>query len=100
MRRYKTFVIGKVIDMNAITYSQVKKLVKRLPAKKLPLAYSLLVDLAKEADEPSPQLGFMLLPLSERRKIMAQQAEQMVAHYEQTESERQAWQGGDFVDEY
>jgi len=87
--------------MSAITYSQIQELVKRLPATKLPLAYNLLIDLTKAEDEqPSPQLGFMLLPLSERREIMAQQAKQMIAHYEQSESERQAWQGGDFVDEY
>jgi hypothetical protein len=29
---------------------------------------------------------------------MAEQAKQMAAHYEQTASERQAWQMGDFVD--
>ena len=43
--------------METITYSQVQKLVKRVPVAKLPFAYSLLVDLAdKEADELSPQL--------------------------------------------
>ena len=35
----------------------------------------------------------MLLPIVERRHLMAEQARQMVAHYEQTASERQAWQG-------
>lgn len=86
--------------MDTITYSQVQELVNRLPSKKLQLAYSLLVDLAdKEAYEISPQIHFMLLPSSERRRIMSQQAEQMVAHYEQEASERQTWQAGDF-DEY
>jgi hypothetical protein len=87
--------------MSAITYSQIQELVMRLPATKLPLVYNLLVDLAKkEEDELSPQLNFMLLPLNERRQIMTQQAKQMIAHYEQAESERQAWQAGDFIDEY
>jgi hypothetical protein len=29
---------------------------------------------------------------------MAEQAEQMAAHYQETESERQDWQQGDFVE--
>ena len=87
--------------MDTITHSQVQELVNRLPAKKLPLAYDLLVDLAdKESSEISPQLNFMLLPLNERRRIMAQQAEQMVSHYEETAHERKIWQAGDFIDEY
>ena len=84
--------------MNAITYSQIQELVLQLPATKLPLAYDLLADLAK-VDETSPQFEFMLLPLTERRRIMAQQAEQLVMHYTQTETERLAWQAGDFGDE-
>ncbi|OGC06619.1 hypothetical protein A2V82_05025 [candidate division KSB1 bacterium RBG_16_48_16] len=92
---------SKVISMNTITYSQIQELVNQLPATKLPLAYNFLVDLAKkEVDVQSSQLDFMLLPLSERRRIMARQAEQLVAHYERTETERLSWQGGDFIDEY
>ncbi|MDZ7289162.1 MAG: hypothetical protein ONB44_05730 [candidate division KSB1 bacterium] len=87
--------------METITYSQVQDLVKRLPPAKLPLAYNLLADLAdKEAEPLSPQLSFMLLPLNERRRIMTQQANQLIAHYEQTANERQEWQSGDFIDEY
>jgi len=86
--------------METIAYSQVQELVMRLPARKLPLAYSLLADLVEEeADALSPQIQFMLLPLAERRRIMAQQAEKMIAHYEQSAVERQAWQAGDFSDE-
>ena len=87
--------------MKTITHSQVHEVVKRLPTKKLPIAYSLLVDLAnKEVDMLSPQLDFMLLPLSDRRRIMAQQAKKMVDYYEQTSDERQDWQAGDFINEY
>jgi len=87
--------------METITYTQVQEVVKRLPTKKLPIAYSLLVDLAnKEVDMLSPQLDFMLLPLSDRRRIMAQQAEKMVDYYEQTSDERQDLQAGEFIDEY
>lgn len=86
--------------MNTVTYSQIQELVAKLPATKLPLVYNLLLDLIqKEEDNLSPQLKFMLLPLNERRQLMAQQAKQMLAHYEQAETERQEWQAGDFVDE-
>ncbi|MBM3241232.1 hypothetical protein FJZ31_33540 [Candidatus Poribacteria bacterium] len=88
--------------MEMVTYSQVQELVKQLPETKLPFAYRLLLELVadKEDDEISPKLDFMRLPLDERRRIMAQQAEQMVAHYEQTADQRQEWQVGDFIDEY
>jgi hypothetical protein len=81
------------MSMETITYSRVQELVMRLPIKKLPIAYRLLVDLsASDSDSPSLQQDFMLLPVAERRRLMAEQAKQMVAHYEQTASERQAWQ--------
>jgi len=76
----------------------IRDLVKRLPATKLKSAYNLLVDLVKqEVDEQSHRQKFMRLPLSERRRIMAQQAEQMVAHYKQTLHEREMWQVGEFI---
>lgn len=85
--------------MQTITYSRIQELVMQLPIKKLPAAYRLLVDLsASDTGSLSPQEKFMLLPLAERRRLMAEQAKQMAAHYEQTASERQAWQAGDFVD--
>ena len=68
---------------------------------KLPLAYDFLVGLAdKESSEISPQLNFMLLPLNEQRRIMAQQAEHKVSHYKETAHESSEWQAGDFIDEY
>jgi hypothetical protein len=86
--------------METITHSQVQDLVTRLPITKLPLAYNLLIDLAStEIDSSLPQVDFMRLPLSERRRIMQQQAQQMIVHYEQTAAERENWQGGDFTDE-
>ena len=85
--------------METVTYSQIQELVMRLPVKKLSVAYRLLVDLsASDATSPSRQEEFMLLPLAERRRLMAEQAKRMVTHYEQTASERLAWQAGDFVD--
>jgi len=81
------------------TYSQVQQLVTRSPLEKLPIAYHLLIDLSASDDESlSLQESFLLLPLAERRRLMAEQAEQMVEHYERTASERQAWQAGDFVE--
>jgi hypothetical protein len=94
-----SFLKVKGEKMETITYSQVQDLVSRVPATKLPLVHSFLVDLANNTDTPSPQLDFMRLPLSERRRILEQQARQMVAHYEQTAAEREIWQGGDFTDE-
>lgn len=44
--------------------------------------------------------AFLKLPLAERRRILAQQAENAAVHYEsdQSDKEREAWQGGDVVD--
>ncbi len=83
--------------MATITHSQVQDLITQLPVKKLPVAYRLLADL-RTRDTDSPQEAFMLLSLEERRYIMAEQATKMVAHYEQTALERQAWQTGGFVE--
>lgn len=87
--------------MRTITYTQVQELVKQLPAAKLERAYSMILELTdKKTDPVSPQLDFMKLPLSRRRKIMKKQAEQMAAYYKKTEGEREEWQGGEFIDEY
>jgi hypothetical protein len=87
--------------METVTYSEVQELVKKLPAVKLPIAYNMLIDLADtETDIKSSRSNFMFLPLNERRQILAQQAKQLIAHYQQTTDERQIWQAGDFVDEY
>ena len=84
--------------METIAYAQIQELVMRLPARKLPLAYSLLIELVeKESDELSPQVQFMLLPLAERQRIMARQVKKMVTHYEESAVERQVWQAGDFL---
>jgi hypothetical protein len=91
----------KEVIMETITYSHVQKLVKRLPAKKLPMAYNLLTDLVKEETElQPPQFDFLLLPSDERYRMLAEQAKQMIEHYEQSEDERQNWQAGDFADGY
>jgi len=84
--------------MDTTTYSQVQDLVKQLPVTKLSLAYNLLRELAeKESDKLSPRFDFMRLPLLERRRIMAQQAERMAPHYERTADERKEWQSGEFI---
>ena len=86
--------------MSNVTYAQVQELVTRLPAKKLPVAYALLSSLSKEESSPSLQVKFLSLPLPERRRLMAQQAEDVLTqfHYEETAAEREEWQGGDFGD--
>jgi hypothetical protein len=44
--------------------------------------------------------AYMTLPLAERRKRLAVQAERMAEYYEQEpeQTERLAWQGGDIVE--
>jgi len=44
--------------------------------------------------------AYMKLPLSERRKRLAEQAERMAKYYDQEPEriEREAWQGGDIVE--
>jgi len=53
-------------------------------------------------EEPEPlslsdRRAFMQLPLAERHRILAKQAEAMVEHYEQ-ETEWREFQGGDIID--
>ncbi len=87
------------MSTESVTYSQVQELVMRLSVKKLPIAYRMLVELDEsDTDSQFLQSEFMLLPIAERRRLMAEQAERMMAHYEDTAAERQAWQAGDFVD--
>lgn len=55
-----------------------------------------------DADKERPMTltkrkSFMELPLEERQKILARQAEEMVSYYED-EEDREQWQGGDIVD--
>jgi hypothetical protein len=44
--------------------------------------------------------AFMTLSRKERRRMLATQAERMIAYYEEESerSEREAWQGGDIVE--
>lgn len=44
--------------------------------------------------------AFLSLPIDERRRILANQAAQMLNHYEDDEArkEREEWQGGDIVE--
>lgn len=46
------------------------------------------------------RLAFMQLPIEDRRKLLAEQAEAMVAEYELESNrfERELWQGGDIVE--
>jgi len=43
---------------------------------------------------------FLKLPIEERRRILAEQTEQMAEHYEEESArrERELWQGGDIVE--
>jgi hypothetical protein len=89
--------------MGTVSVAEVQALVSQLPEERLPQAYRLLRDLADQQQgntSASLQTEFMRLPASERRKLLTQQAAEMVGHYEQTAGERQDWQSGDVQDEY
>lgn len=89
--------------MGTVTYTQVQELVKQLPPAKLGRVYRMIREMTKkepDTDTGSSQLDFINLPLSQRRKLMKQQAKQMTAYYKETAMERGEWQGGDFIDEY
>ena len=55
---------------------------------------------AEQALTLAQRRAYMTLPLEERRKRLAAQAERMVEHYEQEpeRTEREAWQGSDIVE--
>jgi hypothetical protein len=85
--------------MTTITYSEVHKLVMRLPANKLPVAFDLIADLSEDDTESDlAQQDFMRLSSEKRRQLMMEQATQLKSYYDQTTAERQAWQAGDFVE--
>ena len=90
--------------MGMITHAQVQELVRKLPETKLSLAFHFLQDLAdKDAESLSQADLARLAPMApgdgspdERSQILAQQAERMKEHYEQTADERTEWQAGEF----
>jgi hypothetical protein len=84
--------------VDTITYSQVQDLVQQLPAERLPAAYQVLRELVDRGETLQAQVNFMRLPLAVRREILARQAEQLKAYYEETAAERSEWQAGDLVD--
>ncbi len=86
--------------MESVSLAQVQELVNQLPEEKLPRAYRLLRDLAEQEGGHSPHWNLMRLPLSERHRLLAEQAQQMKDHYLETGDERQEWQSGDFRNGY
>ena len=92
--------------MGNVTHAQVQELVNSLPETKLSLALQLLQDLAEkdaefvsqEDSSRSFRKSFRDSSLDERRRLLAQQAERIKVHYEQTAGERADWQAGDFSD--
>lgn len=92
--------------MGNVTHAQVQELVNSLPETKLSLALRLLQDLAeKDAEFVSQEdfsrsfrKSFRDSSLDERRQLLAQQAERIKVHYEQTADERADWQAVIFND--
>ena len=68
--------------MQTVTYNQIQELVASLPRTQLSRAYDLLRDLLPETPQPSsPQREFMRLSLSERQRLLSDQAAELVEHY-------------------
>ncbi len=92
--------------MGTVTHAQVQELVNNLPETKLSLAFHLLQDLAEEDAEfvsqkdlvPPAGMAHGDSSQDNRQRILAQQAELLKEHYEQTVDERTEWQAGDFSD--
>lgn len=84
--------------METITYSQVQELVGQIPAERLPAAYQVLQELTDRGEALQAQIGFLHLPLAQRREILARQADELKSYYEGTAEERGEWQAGDFLD--
>ena len=86
--------------MSSVTYTQVQELVKQVPAAKLNRIYNMILKITeKSEDTVISSANFLKLPLSERRKIMRHQAQNIVNHYKKTTAERTEWQEGNFKDE-
>lgn len=86
--------------MSTVTYTQVQELVRHVPPAKLNRVYGMILKITEKPEnvEISP-VDFMKLPISERRKLMKNQARTMAAHYKKTANERRDWQEGNFIDE-
>jgi hypothetical protein len=88
------------VTVETISYSDVQDLVLQVPPQRLPVAYELLRELSDPSDPSHSRAELLRLPLAERHAVLARQAEEMKAHYEQNSDERAGWQAGDFMDEY
>ncbi len=57
---------------------------------------------ARDGDTKSPRqmaaADIMHVPMNERRRLLASQADEMAAHYTATAVEREEWQGGDIAE--
>jgi hypothetical protein len=51
----------------------------------------------KETTKTITRRSHLKLSLEERRRQLAEQAEKLTSHYENTKKERELWQGGDLV---
>jgi len=58
------------------------------------------IDVEIQTFVPQIPTEFLALTLAERRRKMAEQAQELMAHYIEETPERQDWQAGDFHDEW
>jgi hypothetical protein len=52
----------------------------------------------KKNHKTTARRSHLKLSLEERRRQLAEQADKLASHYENTKKERETWQGGDLVE--
>lgn len=95
-----------MIATQTIVEEDLIRVVRTLPPVRAQqvLEFALFIQTRNEDTIPEPAmlaqnpLDLMRLPLAERRRQLALQAEQMVDDYAQDAAERELWQGGDIVE--
>lgn len=94
-----------MIATQTIYEEDLLKIVRALPPVRAQqvLEFAMFMQTRSTEAIPTPAvaetpLELMRLPLAERRRLLALQAEQMVDYYEQDAAEREQWQGGDIVE--
>lgn len=58
----------------------------------------LIAEEIKKEKKTIDRRAHLKLSLEERRRQLAEQADKLVSHYENTKKEREGWQGGDLVE--
>jgi len=96
-----------MIAIQTVYEENLIKIVRALPPMRAQQVLEFALFMQERIAEPVTMSAFpvehsldaMRLPLAERSRLLALQAEQILAHYDQSTDERELWQGGD-IGEY